>query len=370
MNILTILTLGSLLEATATASYIPGGALLGEYFSLDKRSAPVEDSDGLCYNYTIAQSDTCASIASAYDITTAELEDYNTNVWDWYGCDYLYQGAFICLSSGAPPMPVALPHATCGPQVPGTTRPADMSKSFLASLNPCDNQCCASWGECGTTSHFCDSDNCIYGCDKESPSTSTAPAATSTSSSTTSTKTSTTSTTLTSTTKTSTSTTKTSTTSKESTTSTTSTKEKETVATTGTATAPTGTWQVTIYENSSCSAASNGGYFVAGGFNYYSTGQCIRLSGGDLTTSSTASGPYCQWYKDGGMTGPLSCSESTSTLFESWIIESGNCNTYTDDACSVYSGEIVNPEIGCQVEKESDWSPSSNIIGSLVCEYY
>ncbi|KAJ5721313.1 uncharacterized protein N7483_009247 [Penicillium malachiteum] len=368
MKILTIFTLGGLVEATATASYIPGGALIGKYFSLDKRSAPVEDSDGLCYNYTIAQSDTCASIASAYDITTTELEDYNTNVWDWYGCDYLYQGAFICLSSGLPPMPVALPHATCGPQVPGTTRPADMSKSYLASLNPCDNECCASWGECGTTSHFCDSEDCIYGCDNESSSTSTTAKPTSTSSTTTSTKTSTTSTSTTSITKTSTSTTKTSTTSKESTTSTTSTKEKETTTTTTTATGPTGTWEVTIYEDSGCSAG-DGGYFVAGGFNYDYNNQCIRLSGGDLTTSSAGPGPYCQWYEDGGMMGPLSCSESTLTEAKSWIIQSGNCNTYTDDACSDYSGEIVNPQAGCQVDKESDWSPTSNTIGSLLCAY-
>ncbi|KAJ5724693.1 Peptidoglycan-binding Lysin subgroup [Penicillium malachiteum] len=368
MNIFTILTLGSLLEATATASYIPGGALLGRYASLDKRSAPVEDSDGFCYNYTIAEWDTCASIASAYDITTTELENYNTDVWDWYGCDYLYQGAFICLSSGAPPMPVALPHATCGPQVPGTTRPTDMSKSYLASLNPCDNECCSSWGECGTTSHFCDSANCIYDCDKESSSTSTTAAATSTSITSTSTKTSTTSTTSTSTTKTSTSTTKTSTTSKESTTSTTSTKKEETKTSTSTATGPTGTWQVTLYQESDCDAGDEG-YFVAGGFNYHTTGDCIRLSGGDLTTSASGPGPYCQWYEDGGMTGPLSCSDSSVTYFNSFIIESGNCQTFTDDACSVDNGEIVNPNSGCQVTKEADWSPTSNTIGSMICEY-
>ena len=39
-----------------------------------------------------------------------------------------------------PPMPVALPHATCGPQVPGTVRPKKYSD--LASLNLCPaNQC-------------------------------------------------------------------------------------------------------------------------------------------------------------------------------------------------------------------------------------
>jgi hypothetical protein len=68
------------------------------------------------------------------------IEDYNAQTWGWSGCAQIQQGAFICVSSGEPPMPVALPHATCGPQVPGTVRPKKYSD--LASLNLCpENQC-------------------------------------------------------------------------------------------------------------------------------------------------------------------------------------------------------------------------------------
>lgn len=51
-------------------------------------------------------------------------------------------------------MPASLKDTVCGPQVPGTQKPADMSK--LADLNPCPlNACCNKWGQCGTTKDFC-----------------------------------------------------------------------------------------------------------------------------------------------------------------------------------------------------------------------
>ncbi|KAJ5671589.1 hypothetical protein N7507_000716 [Penicillium longicatenatum] len=134
----------AILVSTATAAYFPGGLLSTKYTSFDKRTIPVAGSDGICYTYTVLAADTCASIAKAFDITVAEIEEYNSDVYAWFGCDNLYQGAFICLSSGSPAMPVALPHAICGPQVPGTVRPADMSKSNLASLNPCVSGDCVS----------------------------------------------------------------------------------------------------------------------------------------------------------------------------------------------------------------------------------
>lgn len=101
------------------------------------------DSHGICYTYTIQGGDTCASIAEAHGITVADIETYNANTWAWYGCkgDW-YQGSFICLSSGEPPMPAALPHATCGPQVPGATRLDSWSE--LTALNPCPSSECVS----------------------------------------------------------------------------------------------------------------------------------------------------------------------------------------------------------------------------------
>jgi len=143
-QITRFMAFGAILASTATAAYFPGGLLSTKYTSFDKRTIPTADRDGICYTYTVEAGDTCASIAKGFGITVAEIEKYNSDVYGWYGCDDLLQGAFICLSSGSPTMPVALPHAICGPQVPGTVRPVDMSKSKLASLNPCASKDCVS----------------------------------------------------------------------------------------------------------------------------------------------------------------------------------------------------------------------------------
>lgn len=108
--------------------------------SHNKRSPPAPGGDGICYTHIVQENDTCAKLSKHYQITTSNIETWNLGSWDWPGCAKLKQGNFICLSSGALPMPVALPHAVCGPQVPGTRRPAKYSN--LASLNPCpSNQC-------------------------------------------------------------------------------------------------------------------------------------------------------------------------------------------------------------------------------------
>ncbi|KAJ6015754.1 hypothetical protein N7540_010345 [Penicillium herquei] len=98
-------------------------------------------SDGICYIYTFQGGDTCQSVATAYGLTVAEIEEYNANDWEWPGCSGIQQGYFLCLSSGEPPMPVSLPEATCGPQVPGTARPGNYSD--LSSLNPCKDDACS-----------------------------------------------------------------------------------------------------------------------------------------------------------------------------------------------------------------------------------
>lgn len=105
-------------------------------------TAPVPTKDGFCFKYIIQGYDTCALIAKAHDITEADIESFNKNTWAWLGCRHLYQGDFICLSAGKPPMPMALPQATCGPQVPGTTRPAKWAD--LAGVNPCPASKCVS----------------------------------------------------------------------------------------------------------------------------------------------------------------------------------------------------------------------------------
>ena len=101
---------------------------------------PQASSDGLCYKYVVQAGETCSMIAQAHSITVADIETYNARSWKWSGCEQIPQGAFICLSAGEPMMPVALPNAACGPQVPGTIRPNNWSQ--LGSLNPCAaNEC-------------------------------------------------------------------------------------------------------------------------------------------------------------------------------------------------------------------------------------
>jgi hypothetical protein len=107
-----------------------------------KAAAPVPTPNGFCFSYIIQGYDTCALIAQTHDITEADIESFNANTWAWLGCSQLYQGDFICLSTGNPPMPMALPNAVCGPQVPGTTRPDNWAD--LANLNPCPASQCVS----------------------------------------------------------------------------------------------------------------------------------------------------------------------------------------------------------------------------------
>lgn len=115
---------------------------------------PQPNPDGMCKTYTIKSGDYCAAIAQANTMTVVDIENRNKNTWGWTGCSYLLVGEIICLSTGSPPMPGAVANSICGPTVPGTQRPADMST--LADLNPCPlNVCCNVWGQCGISKDFC-----------------------------------------------------------------------------------------------------------------------------------------------------------------------------------------------------------------------
>jgi hypothetical protein len=118
-------------------------ALCGLVLVTKASAMPTESSDGVCATYVVQSGDTCKSISKANRITVADIKKYNMKTFDWDGCDGENEGKFICLSSGEPPMPVALPQAVCGPQVPGTARPSDWSD--LASLNPCPSDECVSF---------------------------------------------------------------------------------------------------------------------------------------------------------------------------------------------------------------------------------
>lgn len=151
---------------------------------------PQPGPDGACRTYSIRKGDTCSAIAEAHRMKTEQLTNRNKKTWGFAGCQYIYPGQVICLSTGSPPMPAPIANAVCGPQVNGTKKPPDMSK--LASLNPCPlKACCNKWGQCGITAEFCTAsksetgapgtsapgkNGCISNCGTEIVNKGTAPA--------------------------------------------------------------------------------------------------------------------------------------------------------------------------------------------------
>ncbi|KAJ6018091.1 hypothetical protein N7451_001470 [Penicillium sp. IBT 35674x] len=284
-------------------------------------SVPGKDGDGLCYNYIVQYSDTCQSIASEYGITKALIEKYNSDTWGWTGCSGIYQGDIICLSSGEPPMPMALPLATCGPQVPGTARPKNYAE--LSSLNPCATGCCIITGGCASAedgdSDLCRTSQCISGCDTTSASTST-----------------------TSSTKSTSSTSSTKSTSTEGSTSTTEHTSSTSTKTTAAAATGTGLWTLAAYTGETC----NGDYYVLTGTSLTDT-ECLDLHGG-LSLEMT-DGVSCGYYTDGGST-YADCDSSPELGIWSWSISGGSCVAF-EKSCSNSGSNIVDlydQSTGCQ----------------------
>ncbi|KAL4756852.1 LysM peptidoglycan-binding domain-containing protein [Aspergillus foveolatus] len=117
------------------------------------RLHPKRDDDGSCATTIVSDGQSCATVAAANSLTNDDIEDFNKGTWGWNGCKNILAGSVICISEGTPPMPAPMENAICGPQVPGTEAPGDMSK--LAVLNPCPlNACCDVWVQCGITREF------------------------------------------------------------------------------------------------------------------------------------------------------------------------------------------------------------------------
>ncbi|KAJ5561992.1 hypothetical protein N7461_000753 [Penicillium sp. DV-2018c] len=339
---------------------------------LQQRAAPVPGADGICYTYTIQQGDTCATLSDRYQITTANIEAWNTGSWDWRGCTKMQQGDFICLSTGAFPMPVALPQATCGPQVPGTARPDNYAN--LASLNPCpSDQCCNKSGQCSTSPDSCDATkSCIFNCgEKSPPKQSTANIKTLTTASkptTTSTTSKAPTTSKTRTTLKVTTSSKTSTTSKVTTTNkviitSTKTTIKEVPATKTTSTVnPTETWQLTLYEDADC----KGNYFSIQGHENKYVGNCIVLSE-DTNTEISDTTTSCRWWTEGGLNWHT-CATSKVTMPKSWFVDTGECYVYIDKNCKELGGLAYAPFQKCQKSSTSVLNNHSPW-GSMICWY-
>ncbi|RMZ84417.1 hypothetical protein DV738_g462, partial [Chaetothyriales sp. CBS 135597] len=115
---------------------------------------PQPNPDGTCFAHYVEPGEYCAALAAENSLTNAEIESFNTNTWGWEGCESLQAYQYICLSTGAPPMPAPIENAVCGPQKPGTEQPGP--GTTLASLNPCPlNACCNKYGQCGINQDFC-----------------------------------------------------------------------------------------------------------------------------------------------------------------------------------------------------------------------
>ncbi|EPS29240.1 chitin binding domain- and peptidoglycan binding domain-containing protein [Penicillium oxalicum 114-2] len=290
------------------------------------------DDGPICSTYIVAGGDTCAKIAQAHGITEKNIEDFNARTWAWRGCGELEQGAFICVAAGEPPMPVALPQATCGPQVPGTVRPHKYSD--LGGMNPCPNkQCCGRWGTCGTTAEFCSSANhCISNCNKQAgtqpatpppaitekpkapppPPPPPPPSAKSAES-----------------TKTTHPPTKTTTHSTKTTKSVSLRTSTSTKWVTVTAKPPEPShphWELTLYSEQDC----QGDYYLVKGSSTR-LDKCFTLHS-HMQSQDSEADFYCRWYYDGGFNW-TSCDNSPMKRPTSWFLNIGACTVYPDDHC-------------------------------------
>ncbi|KAJ5793911.1 hypothetical protein N7457_000510 [Penicillium paradoxum] len=301
-------------------------------------AAPQPKSNGICYKYVVQAGETCPMIAQAHSITTADIETYNARSYAWYGCKHILQGSFICLSTGEPMMPVALPHAVCGPQVPGTMRPNNWSE--LGSMNPCSgNQCCSSMGLCGTTPDFC---NSAAQANPASPASQKAPTAPTTkaapnpvaSSATSSTKKapSTSATKAAPTTSSTTSIKTTSTTKTTLTTKSTKTSQVTTSTSTSTGKVAKTPWSITMYSKKDC----EGDYYVLQGHNLGYSNTCLNLHGG-LSSKYTETGVSCKWFTNGG-SNYANCDAGTLEAPESWVVQVGLCTVYNAKNCDPSDG--------------------------------
>lgn len=132
-------------EANECSTLQPGELVCCSAGSLPDNT-PQPQADGTCATYTVQPGDDCSMIAASHSITQDQLLSFNNNTWGWVGCNPLYSGSIICLSSGNPPMPAPVANAICGPQVPGTPTPP--AGTNISTLNECPlNACCDKWGQ-------------------------------------------------------------------------------------------------------------------------------------------------------------------------------------------------------------------------------
>ncbi|KAJ6108663.1 Peptidoglycan-binding Lysin subgroup [Penicillium sp. IBT 18751x] len=285
------------------------------------------DSYGVCYIYAVQATDTCQSIARTHDVTVSDIKSWNSQTYGWKGCDYMQQGDLICLSTGSPPMPVALPSATCGPQVPGTARPSNYAD--LAFLNPCpSDKCCISAGTCSTSSDICSSSDCISNCGSKVTAQTTMKKATNTNAEHT------------------------------------MTKAEPASATKASTTIPPdepNKWTLTAYTGNEC-----GGDYDLIELHGAETSKCFNIR--ELGTQVEEVGASCRYFTNGSFSQAGCVSSPTDMVFWSFIVIGGTCTIYNEEDCDNSKG--INFELqttsGCK--KEDVYHPNWGVVwASLKC---
>ncbi|KAJ6514056.1 hypothetical protein DFH09DRAFT_1433054 [Mycena vulgaris] len=67
-------------------------------------NAPSASPNGTCFEYHVIPNDSCSGIALKFDMTVAEIEQWNAQTYKWTGCPALQIGFTMCVSSGTPPL--------------------------------------------------------------------------------------------------------------------------------------------------------------------------------------------------------------------------------------------------------------------------
>ncbi|KAM7214665.1 hypothetical protein V8F06_009986 [Rhypophila decipiens] len=128
----------------------------GDPYTPPKPTQPQPGKDGYCATHLIKLGHTCATLATTYGLTVAQIESFNKGkTWGWTDCPGMMGGYNICLSKGDSPLPPPQQGTQCGPLVPQTNW-TDRSIP-MAQLNPCPlKACCSNWGYCGPFPSHCD----------------------------------------------------------------------------------------------------------------------------------------------------------------------------------------------------------------------
>jgi hypothetical protein len=66
---------------------------------------PKKNADGSCFVYTVKKDESCSTIAGSHQLTVDKLNEFNSGTWGWNGCTTLWTDVRICLSEGTPPLP-------------------------------------------------------------------------------------------------------------------------------------------------------------------------------------------------------------------------------------------------------------------------